>query len=214
MVARGRRRTQEERSTTTREKVIRATIECIVEEGLQATTAARIAARSGVTWGAIVHQFGDKEALLHAVVAHNVDVYSTMLADALTRAGSTPHERVAALIDVTWQFINEPAAYAFNELTIHNRAARNMRLQQQQEELANAWTKATWERFLGEFRIPDDTLETVRNLVMGALYGLSIMHLISPRSRPRFSKEIALLKDIAQQLIDPPAMGSTGEEQT
>ncbi|NIV48010.1 MAG: TetR family transcriptional regulator, partial [Gammaproteobacteria bacterium] len=60
--------TQAERSALTRETVIQAVVDCIVEEGINAATAARIAERSGVTWGAIVHQFGDKDSLLLAVV--------------------------------------------------------------------------------------------------------------------------------------------------
>ncbi len=210
MAAARQRRTQDERSASTREKVIRATIDCIVEEGLHAATAARIAARSGVTWGAIVHQFGDKNALLRAVVERNVEVYGALLDDALRRAGSTPRERIAALIDVTWQYINEPAAFAFNELIIHNRAIRNESIQQQQEELSNTFTKATWDRFLGEFHIPAETLDTVRNLTMGALHGLSIMRLISPRLRPRYHKEIAALKAVAQDLLDPPEAANEG----
>lgn len=208
------RRTQEERSASTREKVISAAIECIVEEGLHATTAARIAARSGVTWGAIVHQFGDKDSVLYAIVERNAEIYTSLLTEALGRAGPTPRERVAALIDTTWQYINEPSAFAFNELIIHNRATRNERLVQQQEELSNAYVQTMWERFFGEFDIPAGTLDTVRNLTLGALHGLSIMRLISPRLRPRYRKEIAALKKFAQDLIDPPAMGATGAPQT
>ena len=68
------RRTQEERSAATREKVIQATIDCIVEEGLHNTTAARITAHSGITWGAIAHQFGDKDSVLFAVVERNGEI--------------------------------------------------------------------------------------------------------------------------------------------
>lgn len=213
MSAARQRRTQEERSTSTREKVIRGTIDCIVEEGLQATTAARIAARSGVSWGAIVHQFGDKDALLHAVVEHNVRVFSGLLDDALRHVGPTLSERVAALVDVTWQYINEPSAFAFNELIIHNRVAHNPRIQQQQEDLSNAWTQEIWERFLGEFHIPPRTLETARNLTMGALLGLSIMRLISQNAQPLFQKEVAALKRQALEFIatSTPSDESTGE---
>lgn len=214
MAAAKQRRTQEERSAITREKVIRATIDCIVEEGLVATTAARIAARSGVTWGAIVHQFGDKDSLLHAIVERNAETYMGLLTDALRRAGVTPRERVEALIDVTWQYINEPAAFAFNELIIHNRATHDERIQRQQEELSNAFVKSMWERFFGEFHIPAETLDTVRNVTLAALHGLSIMRLISPQSRPRYHKEIAVLKKFVQDIIDPPTAATNGEKQT
>lgn len=148
----GRRRTQEERSATTREKVIQAAIDCIVEEGLHNTTAARIAARSGVTWGAIAHQFGDKDSVFFAVVERNADIYQRHLAAAMEAAGASSAERVSALIDVTWSYINEPASYAFNELIIHNRASSNAKIVEQQDELSNKLMKC------GGKLINDETL--------------------------------------------------------
>ena len=200
----GRRRTQEERSATTREKVIQAAIDCIVEEGLHNTTAARIAARSGVTWGAIAHQFGDKDSVFFAVVERNADIYQRHLAAAMEAAGASSAERVSALIDVTWSYINEPASYAFNELIIHNRASSNAKIVEQQDELSNKLMKSVWERLFGGFDIPAEKLETARNFVLATLQGLSLMRLITHR-RPKFKKEIAALKQFAAQMLAPDA---------
>lgn len=198
----GRRRTQEERSAATRERVIQATIDCIVEEGLHNTTAARIAARSGVTWGAIAHQFGDKDAVFFAVVERNAEIYHRHLNAAIESAGADPAERVDALIDVTWNYINEPTSFAFNELIIHNRASNNERIIEQQDQLSNRLMKAVWDRWLGGFDIPAEKLETARNFVLATLQGLSLMRLITHR-RPRFKKEIAALKQFAAQMLAP-----------
>lgn len=198
----GRRRTQEERSATTREKVIQAAIDCIVEEGLHNTTAARIAARSGVTWGAIAHQFGDKDSVFFAVVERNAEIYDRHLRVAMEAAGTSPAERVSALIDVTWNYINEPASFAFNELIIHNRASSDARIVEQQDELSNKLMKSVWDRLFGSFDIPAEKLETARNFVLATLQGLSLMRLITHR-RPKFKKEIAALKQFAAQMLVP-----------
>ena len=198
----GRRRTQEERSATTREKVIRAAIDCIVEEGLHNTTAARIAARSGVTWGAIAHQFGDKDSVFLAVVEWNTEIYQRHLNIAMATAGASPAERLATLIDVTWNYINEPASFAFNELIIHNRASSNERIIEQQDELSNKLMKGVWDRLSGGFDIPAEKLETARNFVLATLQGLSLMRLITHR-RPKFKKEIAALKQFAARMLAP-----------
>ena len=246
------RRTQEERSAATREKVIQATIDCIVEEGLHNTTAARITARSGITWGAIAHQFGDKDSVLFAVVERNGEIYRKLidatlmeagdtpeeriaalidvtwgaiahqfgdkdsvlfavverngeiyrkLIDAtLMEAGDTPEERIAALIDVTWKYINEPSSFAFNELVIQNRARNNPMIMGQQEDMSFRQMQSTWDKFFGEFEIPQARLETVRNLTLATLQGLSLMRLISQR-RPSFKSEIAALKKCALQML-------------
>lgn len=200
----GRRRTQEERSATTREKVIQAAIDCIVEEGLHNTTAARIAARSGVTWGAIAHQFGDKDSVLFAVVERNAEMYRGLLEAALKKAGTTPQERIEALIDVTWKYINEPAAFAFNELIIHNRASSNAKIIGQQEDLSYKQMSVIWDKFFGELDLPASKLETARNFTLATLQGLSLMRLITHR-RPTFKREIAALKQSVVQMLVPAA---------
>ncbi len=194
------RRTQEERSATTRGKVIQAAIDCIYEEGLHNTTAARLSERSGMTWGAIAHQFGDKDSVLFAVVEHNAAMYRSLLDDALRQAGHTPQQRVAALIDVTWKYINEPYAFAFNELLIHNRASHNAQIAEQQERISRHEMKQVWEKYFGEFGIPAARLETARNLTLAALQGLSLMRLVS-RRRPAFDNEVAALKQVVVQLL-------------
>ena len=62
-----KRRTQEERSTETQEKIIRGAANCIVEHGYKAATMKAIAEAAGITWGAIQHHFGDKESILKGV---------------------------------------------------------------------------------------------------------------------------------------------------
>ena len=62
-----KRRTQEERSTETRDKIVRGAAKCIVEHGYKAATMKAIAEAAGVTWGAIQHHFGDKESILKGV---------------------------------------------------------------------------------------------------------------------------------------------------
>ncbi|WP_186453857.1 TetR/AcrR family transcriptional regulator [Denitratisoma sp. DHT3] len=196
----GRRRTQEERSATTREKVIQAAIDCIVEEGLHNTTAARIAARSGVTWGAIAHQFGDKDSVLFAVVERNAEMYRGLLDAALKKAGATLPERVETLVDVTWKYINEPAAFAFNELIIHNRASSNAKIIGQQEDLSYKQMSIVWDKFFGEFDLPVPKLETARNFTLATLQGLSLMRLITHR-RPTFKRELVALKQSVVQML-------------
>lgn len=195
-----RRRTQEERSATTRERVIQAAIDCIVEEGLHNTTAARLVARSGVTWGAIAHQFGDKDSVLFAVVERNAEVYRSLLEAALETSGHTIPERVDALIDVTWKYVNEPAAFAYYQLLIHSRISSNAKSIGQQEDVSYRQMKIVWNEFFGEFAIPRLQLDTARNLTLGTLQGLSLARLITPQ-RSTFEHEIAALKRCVVQIL-------------
>ena len=62
-----KRRTQAERSTNTRDKIVRGAANCIAENGYKAATMQAIAEYAGITWGAIQYHFGNKVAIFKAV---------------------------------------------------------------------------------------------------------------------------------------------------
>lgn len=64
------RRTQAERSATTRARLLVATIDSLVELGWSATTTTEVVRRAGVSRGAQVHHFATKETLVLAAVEH------------------------------------------------------------------------------------------------------------------------------------------------
>jgi AcrR family transcriptional regulator len=64
----GARRTQAERSETTRRALLDAARELFAERGFASTGRDDIARRAGVTRGALYHHFGSKEQLFRAVV--------------------------------------------------------------------------------------------------------------------------------------------------
>jgi len=76
---RRRRRSQAERSEETREKVVAGATACIAEQGLRNATTQAIALRAGVTWGAMQHQFGDKDALIDAVIARSMQEFVNLM---------------------------------------------------------------------------------------------------------------------------------------
>jgi AcrR family transcriptional regulator len=81
-----KRRTQEERSTETRKRLLKATIDLLIERGYARLTTADIAKRAGVSNGARVHHFPTKEEL---VVAANEQAYADAIALGTQRARSS-----------------------------------------------------------------------------------------------------------------------------
>jgi AcrR family transcriptional regulator len=65
-----RARTQEERSTTTRAKLVAATLECLHEVGAARTSTNMVAKMAGVSRGALTHHYSSKEDLLANAVDH------------------------------------------------------------------------------------------------------------------------------------------------
>ena len=64
------RRTQAERSAATREALVQATLDLLVERGWAGVTSVAVCARAGLTRGAFVHHFDGLPALFSAALEH------------------------------------------------------------------------------------------------------------------------------------------------
>jgi len=112
-----RRRTNEERSASTRGKVLDATVECLIELGYAGTTTTLISERAGVSRGAQLHHFPTKAELVAAAVEHLASRLGQDLqraADALPADG----DRVTAAIDLLWSRFSTPLFPAWLELWV------------------------------------------------------------------------------------------------
>src|SRR3984957_129772 len=84
----------------TRERVIKAAVECIIELGFyRGSSTNEIARRAGVTWGVIQWYFGNREGLMLAVLEEGASHMVATVEDARID-GSTVVERMSKLIDV------------------------------------------------------------------------------------------------------------------
>jgi AcrR family transcriptional regulator len=85
-----KRRTQEERSAETRQRLLEATIDLLIERGYARLTTADIATRAGVSNGARVHHFPTKEEL---VVAANRELYANAVSLGTARSKTARHSK-------------------------------------------------------------------------------------------------------------------------
>jgi AcrR family transcriptional regulator len=105
-------------ANATRERLIEATIDCILEEGLYRASSNRIAKRANVTWGVIQHHFGTREGLLLATFQHGMQELIDTLESAVI-GGDSFEERLAAFADVIWRFYRQPRFVAYEQLTLN-----------------------------------------------------------------------------------------------
>jgi AcrR family transcriptional regulator len=106
---------QKERSERSRERVLLAAIELIADGGLSAATGQKIAARSGISWGGIQHQFGGKAGILEAVLTRVLSEFDERLGRFSTPAESI-EERVEAWVDASWTLHRDSTYRAFREV--------------------------------------------------------------------------------------------------
>ena len=93
-------RTQEQRSTATRQALVAAARRLWAERGYAEVGTPEIAAAAGVTRGAMYHQFADKAALFLAVMeAVEQDVVSRLAAGVAASGPTTPAAALRAAVE-------------------------------------------------------------------------------------------------------------------
>jgi AcrR family transcriptional regulator len=110
------RRTQEERSSATRAKLLDATVECLIELGYAGTTTTEIVRRAGVSRGAQVHHFPTKAELVKSAVQHLARKREQELREEFTRLRAT--DGVSRAIDLLWSGYADPLFSAVLDLIV------------------------------------------------------------------------------------------------
>jgi AcrR family transcriptional regulator len=108
------------KSRRTRGRILEVTTQLVAQIGYAGATNARIAEAVGLTRGAMLYHFPDRESLLEAAVAH-IQVQRERLLQAAVDVAPHGPERTDYAIDAYWRLLHEPAFVAFAEL---ERAAR------------------------------------------------------------------------------------------
>jgi AcrR family transcriptional regulator len=121
-------RTQEERSAAMRERLLDATIDCLVDYGYSGTTTTRVAERAGVTRGAQVHHFPTKTDLVTAAIRH-LAARRAELAFAQMDRLSESADPVGDTLDLLWEIHQGPIFAASMELLLAARTDPGLRAQ-------------------------------------------------------------------------------------
>jgi AcrR family transcriptional regulator len=100
-------RTQEQRRTETRQRLLDAAATLIAQRGIAATSVDAIAEAAERTSGAVYDHFGGKDGLLVALLDRWKDAAGAVIT-AEFEASTTPQERLASL----WRNVNDPPGAA------------------------------------------------------------------------------------------------------
>ena len=123
--ARGARR-QEDRSRSTRLRVLEAAVDCLVERGWSGTTTTVVAERAGVSRGAQLHHYRTKSALVVAAVEHLAE---RRAAELRAEAAALPvgGDRVARTVDLLASLFTGPLFAAAIEVWVAARSDAPLR---------------------------------------------------------------------------------------
>ena len=120
------RRTNEQRSSETRARLIEAAIEVLYRSGHSAATTIIIAKRAGVSRGAMLHQFRTRDLLLVAVASHILTEQRRMRVEQLQGLESGL-PRFYAAAEVAWAVQRHAISIALLELLMASRSDAKLR---------------------------------------------------------------------------------------
>lgn len=171
--ARGRRhRTQAERSERTRNALLDATVECLIELGYARTSVHEICARAGVSKGAQQHHFSTKAELMATAVEH---LTTRIQADIAAAAGDLgdPPELVEHGVDLIWQGFAGTLSAAVMELWVAARTDPELAVAI--KPVDRALGRSTLELFRSLAPgVPQHTLDTLYWLTVNLIRGLAL----------------------------------------
>lgn len=103
-----RRRTQSERRTETRRRLLEATVESLIEVGYAGTTVRHVTERSGISQGAQTHHFPHRVDLVASAFEHLAEQRIARYGERARELGGDRNTRLRALLDLLWEDFSSP----------------------------------------------------------------------------------------------------------
>src|SRR3954470_21384297 len=110
------RRPQHERREATRNALLEATVQCLVEHGYAGTTTRAVSARARVSPGALQHHFASKQELVADAIGYLSSELTARLVERGVPSASSRRQVTEELVDYLWQTLNGPLIAAATEL--------------------------------------------------------------------------------------------------
>ncbi|MGN6253018.1 MAG: TetR/AcrR family transcriptional regulator [Marmoricola sp.] len=108
---------QEQRTRAMRQRLLEATVDCLVEHGWSGTSTTVVSERAGVSRGAQLHHFPSKQDLVFAAVEHLTELRGRELAEA-ARALPAGSRRTRAVLGMLADHFTSPVFTAALELWV------------------------------------------------------------------------------------------------
>ena len=163
------------KSAQTRERLVDATIRCLVKFGYANTTTPRVAAEAGLSRGAMMHHFENGGALMQATIT---ELHEKRLR-AFRRGVDAIRNDVHALVRSYWKQLSSPTFVAFHELAVAARTDSSLAkiLAPAQREFRTRWYQLAIELF-PEWQKDRARFDLALALSQNTLEGMAINRLI------------------------------------
>jgi AcrR family transcriptional regulator len=200
---RPRRRTQEERRTETKRRVLDAAVDCLVEDGYFNLTTGRVADRAGVSRGAQLHQYPTRQELVVAAMGYLADQRASGLREEAARLPDDA-DRIAAALALLWSQFSGRLFQAGIELMVAARTDAVLRaaLAPFERELRRLSGELAAELF-GPRAVAHRDFRDVVTLVLNSMYGIALHRLLQPTAAVK--RQLTLLERVVRSTLSEPS---------
>ena len=194
---------REERTATSRARILDAAVACLVESGYAGATTLRIQARAGVSRGRLLHHFPSRDQLLVAASRH---LAIGRMAGAATHAAELealpPGARLDLIVERMWATFSQPHFWAAIELWTAARTNPELRdaLLPEERDVGAVIRRGLDENY-GPELAAHPRYPRVRDLIFTSMRGVGLTYAFDHRD-PSTDPHVALWKDAARTLLD------------
>ncbi len=197
----------QERSLRTREALLDATIDCLIERGYAGTSTGEVCARAGLSRGAQLHQFRTKAELLAHALEHLLRQHIDQLREAVDALPPGP-ERERVIVDVVFTTFSGRPARASMELWVASASDPELRehVLRVQRELTKEMLEVSIEG--REPGVDPADVETLFWLTIYIVRGLILDEMIGGDAGRR-ERVVGAWKRMAEEALSPPPPSQT-----
>lgn len=192
---------QAQKSASTRKVIVDAALQCLIKYGYSNTSTPRIAEEAGLSRGAMMHHFSNRNTMIQAAIEY---LHSKRLR-AFRRAVSSLPDSEPHLHDALiayWQHVSHPLFVAFHELAVASRTDKELEriLRPAQESFYREWYNLAVEMF-PEWQSDKEGFNLALNFVQSTLEGLAVRKLSSPMPPHEEKQLFAYLEKCLKELM-------------
>ena len=198
------RRTQQERSRSTRAALLKAAVRCILRLGYAETTTSEIAKEAGLTRGAVQHHFKDRDDLMGCVIEIGWRDLEGRIRG-ISEAEGGLRERVDAVIDRMWESYSSDAVQAAFAISYARRG--EPAIQAAHERFYRSSGDALdveWRRLFKDTDASHKRLRMCRRMARSTLAGLVQQLALDPRPDEVLPADIDFLKQAIFVMLSAP----------
>lgn len=198
---RARRGEQREDS---RNRILDAAVDCLIEGGYANATTPRIQARAGISRGGLLHHFPSRDALLVAASEHLARQRITSTserAEEIARSYPAGPERLTRMVELLWSTFHEPHWWAALELWTASRTNDEIAaaLRPVERHLGGI-VRGAVDAMFGPVHVGHPLYPQVRELLLNSMRGLALTYTFDRRD-PGNDPNLNVWKDLVLVML-------------